>query len=112
MYGEMRSDAKSWVCVVCGKKAYDVPLCFGCQQTEKDKQRAEPGSITEKQCRYIEHLLTKLTTNESSAFFPDGWDGEIENLSANQAGKIVSDLLALLEVKKEFEESKKSEDNT
>jgi hypothetical protein len=109
----MRENSKTWLCVICGGTAYDVPLCFGCSQTEKDKQRAEPGSITEKQCRYIEYILTQLTTNESSAFFPDddAWNGDVDNLSSNQAGKIISDLLALIEVKKEFEESKKIEED-
>jgi hypothetical protein len=88
--------------MVCGKETYDAVICYDCSQTEKDKQRSQPGSITEKQFGYIEHLLMKIgkyrifLANSDRFMMTVIPDYEhLEDITANQAGELISSLLSI-----------------
>jgi hypothetical protein len=91
-----RMSSQHWKCVICGGKAVGEVVCMTCSFREKEKQRAQPGTISRKQLGYIEHLLTKLDTQTTSRIIygeiPD-YSGELENLSTYQAGELIPKLL-------------------
>jgi len=98
----MRYSSKDWRCVICGKDAYDAVICYDCSQNEKDKQRNQPGSLTERQHNYILHLLEKTggyriflanADRLMMIIIPDYED--LQDITANQAGELISSLLSV-----------------
>ena len=85
------------LCIVCGNETEPINqvICIDCESKEKIKQRQLPGTITTKQVSYIEHLMEGMSTQESSEILwsalPE-YDGDLENLSTNEAGIIIKTL--------------------
>lgn len=101
-----RQNSKEWICILCGDEVFDGVVCYECTRKEQDRQRSEPGSLSRKQLSYIEHLMSKIDSQVTSQILyvavPD-FDGELENLNANQAGALIAKLLVATEDKQESE---------
>jgi len=97
-----RISADRWRCVVCNKHDSFGLICYDCSNAEREKQRAERGSVTVKQVSYIEYLMTKTDSKTSSSILFDvipDYDYDLENISMNQGGNIIAKLLEITEEK-------------
>jgi hypothetical protein len=102
MRGEMmvRRASNWWNCVSCGAETDDGVICYRCAEKERNKQRAESGSLTQKQLSYIEYLISSLDSQTTAEIIfgavPD-YGGELESLTSNQAGDLIPALKAYTE---------------
>jgi hypothetical protein len=92
-----RRASNFWNCIICDRETEGI-ICYKCAERERERQRNEPGSLTYKQLSYIEYLVSDLDTKTTGEVLleicPD-YAGELETLSANQAGGVIAKLLPL-----------------
>lgn len=96
----MRITADHFVCMICGGDAYQGVLCLEHLTQERERQKSIRGSVTMKQYHYIEHLLLSIDSETSREILYgniENYEGDLENISCNEAGKIIAKILELKE---------------
>lgn len=88
-----------WFCIFCNQET-DGLICYQCAENERNRQRGEPGSVTQKQTWYIERLVRNLDSQTTMSIIisvvPD-YEGDFDSLSSFQAGSLIAKLLVLSE---------------
>jgi hypothetical protein len=73
-------------------------VCYPCSEMEKNRQRHDKGSVTQKQVWYIERLIkdmdTKTTGEIIYSVIPD-YSGDLNELSTQQGKNLIAKLMSL-----------------